>query len=77
MKVVAEEHMPNPYPDPIDNGQWEDDGGFVAKPHHQMWAMEWGGGSGLYGTYISFPEQVFVMHPLTFVEYMYALDQSK
>jgi hypothetical protein len=77
LKVVAEKYMPNPYPEPVDDGTWEGEGGYVAKPNHQMWAMEWGGGAGLYGSYISYPETVFIMHPLSYAEYQHALDKVK
>lgn len=75
MKVLAEPYLENPYPQPVDDGSWEDDGGYVAKPSHQMWAMEWGGGAGLYGNQISFPETVLIMHPLTLAEYEHALSK--
>lgn len=69
--------MENPYPQPVDDGSWEDDGGFVAKPRHKMYAMEIGGGMSLNRWFKSSTETVLIMHPLTLAEYEHVLSKVK
>lgn len=70
--VIASRAMPHPYPEQPDDGTWEGEGGYVAKPDHQMWRL-----SGMVNPITGYQERVkLVMHPTTYGEYMYWFDKS-
>lgn len=72
--LIEAHFMPNPYPDPCDNGSWEDDGGYVAKPNHVVWRFEpamLSSLSSLWGIPQSKP--MLVAHPLTVAEIRHAI----
>lgn len=77
MRVIVETYLENPYPQPVDDGSWEDDGGYVAQPNHQAWAMQIPQyNMSFFGNVLErSTETVLVMHPLTLAEYKHALSR--
>jgi hypothetical protein len=63
--VIVEKFLPNPYPEPIDDGTWEDDGGRVALPDFQVWR---------WCAHYSGELIAYCMHPLTYAELQEPID---
>jgi hypothetical protein len=61
--------MENPYPAQPDDGTWEGEGGYVARPDHAMFVIDdpmfWGNGKKI------------VVHPLTYAEIEHSIGREK
>ena len=63
--------MENPYPQQPDDGTWEGEGGYVAKPNHVVYKMLMPT-SSWFGTKNTYNKEVIVAHPLTVAEITHA-----
>jgi hypothetical protein len=66
IQIVVEQYMENPYPYQPDDGTWEGEGGFVAKPDHKAYVLD---------DMFSYGKKV-ILHPLTYAELEYALEKK-
>ncbi len=71
LKVYEEKYLANPYPEQPDDGTWEGEGGYVARPNHQVWMMA--PMPSLYG----YTQPIAIVHPLTMGEIEYAVMRDK
>jgi hypothetical protein len=57
VQIVSEKYMEHPYPEQPDDGTWEGEGGYVAKPNPIMYVIDdiW-----------SYGQKTIVVHPLTY-----------
>lgn len=76
IRIFAEKYLENPYPAQPDDGTWEGEGGYVAKPNHRMYLMEVPKAFNFTTPYFERSETIMVMHPLTKAEVEYAIDKK-
>ncbi len=69
--IIPCREMENPYPQQPDDGTWEGEGGYVAKPNHVVYKMLMPIGGWFSRTVTS--KEVILAHPLTVAEISHAL----